>query len=157
MAKRSAVKPARLDLKTFERAVHVTHRAAAGRFFAENVPWLERGAQFDLQIALLQIADEGKTKFKMRREPVKFERITGVAQIADDIAKIRFTKMRQHPAVMDVCAPAHEIVFVRLLPKFRDKAAQQEMLGEAHARMRRHFKRAHFHEAKPASSAFGRI
>src|SRR5471030_3324943 len=45
----------RLDLQAFERAVHVTHRAAAARFFAEDVPRLERGAKFNLQIALFQI------------------------------------------------------------------------------------------------------
>src|SRR5471030_1276258 len=63
----------RLDLQAFERAVHVTHRAAAAGFFAEDVPRFERGAKFDLQIALLQIADARKTKFKMRREPVELE------------------------------------------------------------------------------------
>ena len=76
MAKRSPDESARLDLQAFQRAVHVTHRAAAAGFFAEDVPGFERGAEFDLQIALLQIADARKTKFKMRREPFGLERIT---------------------------------------------------------------------------------
>ena len=151
-----ADEPARLDLQAFERAVHVTHRAAAAGFFAEHVPRFERGAQFDLHIALRQIADARETKFKMRREPLELERITGLAQIADDILEIRFAKMRQHPAVMNVRAPAHEAVCVRLLPEFRDEAAQQEMLREAHPRVRRHFERAHLDEAEPAAAAFRR-
>ena len=109
---------ARFYLQAFERAIHVTHRAAAAGFFAEDVPRFERGAEFDLQIALLQIADAREAKLKMRREPVVFKRITGLAQIADDIAKIRFAKMRQHPAVVDVRAPAHEIVFVGSFQNF---------------------------------------
>src|ERR1035441_2424137 len=92
------------------------------------MPRFERGAEFDLQIALLQVADAREAKFKMRREPVELERITGFLQIADDVAEIRFAKMRQHPAVVNVRAPAHEIIFVRLVPEFRDEAAQHQML-----------------------------
>ena len=75
----------RLDLQAFERAVHVTHRAAAAGFFAEDVPRFERGAELDLQIPLLQIADAREAKLKVRREPIKLERITGLAQVADDV------------------------------------------------------------------------
>src|ERR1019366_5377652 len=116
------------------------------------MPRFERGAEFDLQIALLQCADARKPKFKMRREPVELEQITGLAQVADDIAEIRFAKMRQHPAVMDVRAPAHEIIFVRLLPKLRDEATQYQMLGKTHARLRRHFKRAHLDKDETSRS-----
>ena len=86
MAKRSPDESARLDLQPLERTVHIAHRAAAARFLAEDVPRFERGAEFELDVALFQIADARKTKFKMRREPVGLERITGVAQIMDDVA-----------------------------------------------------------------------
>src|SRR2546422_7041798 len=36
-----------LDLEAFERAIHVADRPAATRLFAEYVPGLERGAEFD--------------------------------------------------------------------------------------------------------------
>src|SRR5215216_4636075 len=65
--------------------------------------------------------------------------------------------MWEHPAVMKVRAPAHEIVFVRLVPEFRDQPAQEEMLRETHARMRWHFKGAHFNEAQSAGAAFGGV
>src|SRR6185436_11135158 len=64
---------ARLDLQPFERTVHVTHRAADRAFFAEDVPRFERGAQFDLQIALLQITDAREAKLEVWREPVELE------------------------------------------------------------------------------------
>ena len=65
--------------------------------------------------------------------------------------------MRQHPAVVNVRAPAHETVFVWLLPELRDEPAQQQMLREAHLRVRRHFKRAHLDETEPARAAFRRV
>ena len=45
---------------------------------------------------------------------------------------------------------------VGLLPEFRDQAAQKQMLGEAHPRVRRHFERAHLDQPQAAAAAFGR-
>jgi hypothetical protein len=92
----------------------------------------------------------------MRREPVELKRIARLAQVADDVLEIRLAKVREHPAVMDIRAPADEAVLVGLLPEFGDQAAQQQMLGEAHARMRRHLKGAHLDQPEPASTAFRR-
>src|SRR5271170_2101357 len=122
---------ARLDLQALKRAVHITHRATAAGLFAEDMPRLERSAEFDLNVALLQIADAREAKFKMWREPVELERITRLAQIADDIIEICFAEMRQHPAVMNVRAPADEVIFVRFVPEFCHETAQQKMLREA--------------------------
>src|ERR1043166_4163713 len=108
-----ADKSAHFDLQSFKRAVHVTNRAAAARLFAEDMPRFERGAKFNLQITLLQISNARKTKFKMRREPIEFERITGVPQIADNIAEICFAKMRQHPPVVNVRTPPHQTIGIR--------------------------------------------
>src|SRR5882724_1068961 len=60
-----ADKSARFNLQSFERRINVTHRAAAAGFFAEDVPRFERGAKFNLQITLFQIADARETKFKV--------------------------------------------------------------------------------------------
>src|SRR5216684_224504 len=136
-------------------AVHVTHRAAATRFFAEDVPRFERGAEFDVNIALLQIADARKAKLEVRCEPICLERKTRLAQIANDIPEIRLAKMREHPTVVNVCAPAQETAGVSLLPEFRDEAAQQEMLRETHPRVRRHFKCAQLDEAEATAAAVG--
>ena len=84
----------RLDLQTFQRAVHVTHRAAAPGFFTEHMPRFERSAKLELNVALLQIANTRETKFEVWRKPIELEGITGFLQIADDVAEIRFAKMR---------------------------------------------------------------
>ena len=45
----------------------------------------------------------------------------------------------------------------RVLPETGDKGAQQQLLDEAHARVRRHFKRPEFQQAKPARGAVGGV
>src|SRR6185503_7610778 len=104
---------------------------------AEDMPGFKPGAQFDMNIALREIADARETKFEVWREPVELEWVPGVAQVVNHILEIRLAKMRQHPAVVNVCSPSHEIVRVGMLPEFRDQPAQQKMLGQAHARVRR--------------------
>ena len=56
--------------------------------------------------------------------------------------------MRQQPAVVQLRAPARDGRAVRFAPEFRDEAAQQEMLGQAHARVWRHLEAAEFHQAE---------
>ena len=46
---------------------------------------------------------------------------------------------------------------VGLLPEPRDERAQQELLGQAHARVRRHLEGAHLQQAEPAAAAVGRV
>src|ERR1039457_6549635 len=91
-----------------------------------------------------------------RREPGELKWITRFAQIIDDVAKIRLAKVRQHPAVVNIRAPAHETVVVRLAPKLRDQPAQQEMLCQTHACVRRHFKSAHLDKTEATGAAFRR-
>src|SRR5207244_2906329 len=137
-------------------AIHVADRPAATRLFAEYVPGLERGAEFDYDVTLSKVADARKAKLEMRRKPVELERIPRVAQIAEDVLEVRLAEMRQHPAVMEVGAPAHEAVPVWLAPELADESAQQEMLGETHARMGRHLEGAHLDEPKTAIAALRR-
>ena len=43
-----------------------------------------------------------------------------------------------------------------MLPEFRHKSAQQEVLGETHLCVRRHFKSTHFEQAESSAAAVGR-
>ena len=65
--------------------------------------------------------------------------------------------MRQHEAVVQRRAPAHETAVLRLAPEPGDERAQQQLLGEAHARIGRHFEGAEFDEAEAAGRPVGRI
>src|SRR6266571_4916988 len=55
-----------LDLEAFERAIDVTDGRAATGFFAEHVPGLEGGAEFNLNIALDEFTDARKAELKVR-------------------------------------------------------------------------------------------
>ena len=78
-------------------------------------------------------------------------------QVIEDIAKILFDKMREHEAVMQSRAPADEFFLAGIFPKARDERAQEKLLGQAHAGVRRHFEGAQFHQAEPSAAAVGRI
>jgi hypothetical protein len=110
-----------------------------------------------MKIAQLQVADEREAKLEVGREPLEFERIARGAQVADDVLEVGRAEVRQQPAVMDVRAPADQAVFVGLVPEPGDEAAQEEMLREAHARVRRHLEGAHFDEPEAARAGFGRV
>jgi hypothetical protein len=102
----------------------------------------------------IEVADLRKTKFKMGAEPTGLHRIAVLAQIVDHLAKIAPDKVRQHPAVVDVGAPADERLGVGLLPEARDEGAQKKLLGQAHAGVGRHFKGAHFQQAETGRRCF---
>ena len=56
--------------------------------------------------------------------------------------------MRQHEAVSERRTPAHEFAGGRIFPEAGDEGAHQQLLGERHARVGRHFETAEFHKAK---------
>ena len=64
---------------------------------------------------------------------------------------------RQHEPVVQLRSPAHEVALIGHAPEARDEREQQQLLREAHARVRRHLERAELDEAEPAGRAVGRI
>lgn len=66
-------------------------------------------------------------------------------------------EMRQHEAVMQHRAPAHRLALHRRFGAARDDRPDQQLLGQVHARMRRHFKAAEFHQTQPPGRAIGGI
>ena len=65
--------------------------------------------------------------------------------------------MRQHEAVVQAVSPGNQLLPVRLSPELRDQRPHQELLGQAHARVRRHFEGAQLEQAEPRSGAVWRI
>src|SRR5215472_3076534 len=101
----------------------------------------------------LEIAELRKTKLEVRREPVGFYGVTILLQILSHVLEIAPDKMRQHPAIMNVSSPPDQAVSVRPLPKAGDESAHQQLLGQAHAGMRRHFEGAHLDKTQSAGTA----
>ena len=94
----------------------------------------------------------------MRRKPRRVELVPpvlGHREIFENIVEVHLDKGRQHEAIMQRCAPAREFVMLRLLPEACDQRAQQELLHDAHARMRWHFKRAQLKQSEATGRAIG--
>ena len=92
----------------------------------------------------------------MRREPFGTQRVAGRVQLDDHVGKVLLDKVRQQEAVMQLSAPARQLRRrIGLAPEPRDQRPQQQLLGQAHARMGRHFKGAQFQQAQAARGAVG--
>ena len=66
--------------------------------------------------------------------------------------------MRQHEAIVQLCAPAHQTRGrVRRTPETRHEGAQQELLREAHPLVGRHFEGTQLEQPQPPGRAIGRI
>ena len=70
------------NLKTLKRGIHVARRALAGRFLTEDVPWLEGGAQFEIDPAVMNGTEFRKAELEERPQPFALERDTAFLQIA---------------------------------------------------------------------------
>src|SRR6516225_4953598 len=119
------------------------------------MPGFERLPNFQVNVPGIEIADVGKTKFKVRVKPLRLYWVAAVLKILNHITEVTPNKVREHPAVMNLSSPMHEALVVGLLPEPGDKGAQQELLRQTHARVRRHLKRPHFQKAKPACTGLG--
>src|SRR5688572_4285225 len=118
------VEPAHADLQALDRRVDITHRAADSALLAEHVPRLERLAELDLDGAEAHGAVARKAELEVRREPAYVELVTRAVHVADDIDEVAPNVKRQHEFVVELRAPAHEVVGVRLAPETRDQRQQ---------------------------------
>ena len=92
----------------------------------------------------------------MRREPVGVELVAECIELVDDIAQVVPHEVRQHEAVVQLGTPALQARrLVRLGPEARHQRTHQQLLRQAHARMRRHLESAHLEQAEPAGRTVG--
>ena len=143
------------DLQTLDGRIHESSRSAAARFFAQDVPRLDRLSQFKFDAALIDRPNSRKSKLEVRGKPIRFERDTELARLRNHLVEIAPNKMRQQESVVQRRAPMHELVVIRLLPKPRDQCAQQKLLSQAHPRVRRHFETAKLDQAQSTRAAVG--
>ncbi len=126
-----------LGLQPLDRGFDIARRAAGRRLLAEHVPGFERLADFQFDATMGDAAIDGKAEFPLRLEPFRLEGVAGAGKIGDDAAKILPDEMRQHETVVQAGAPAHRRASLRLAPEPGDERANEQMLGEAHARVGR--------------------
>src|ERR1700692_3376996 len=114
-------------------------------------------AQFQMDAARGHGTNGGKAELEVGSEPVTAKSVSSPVQIFDDILPIRLHEMRQHEAVVQAVSPGNEFLPVWLPPELRDQRPYQELLGQAHARVGRHFKGAQLKKAETGSGTFRRI
>ena len=123
------------------------------------MPGLERLAQLEFDAARGEVAVLREAELEMRREPFDLQRDSPQrVLLGEHVREVLLDEVRQHEAIVQLGAPAREPRRrVRRLPEARDQRAQQQLLREAHARVRRHLERAQLQQAEPAGRAVGRI
>ena len=93
----------------------------------------------------------------MRCEPLGLHGEAGAPQVADNAFQVGPQEVRQHEAIVQRRAPAHQRLPVGLLPEPGDERADEQLLGEAHARMRRHLEGTELDEAQAAHGTVRRV
>ena len=144
-------------LQPLDRRIDIAHRAAGGALLAHHVPWLKRTAQRERDAAGMQLAHQREAERKMRRKPAALEGVTGFTQIRQHIVEIHLYERPEQEAVVQLGAPARQARGVRRVPEASDQRAQQQLLHQAHARVRRHLEAAQLQQAEPASGPVGRV
>src|SRR6266700_4098043 len=90
-------------------------------------------------------------------KPLRIEMIAGgAAQIVQHAEKVLPDEMLQHEPVVQGRAPADGGAALRLAPEPGDQRAHEQLLCQAHARVRRHFERAEFDQAEASGRTVGR-
>ena len=122
--------PENAHLKAFERGIHIARGALTGRFLAEDMPGLEGGAQFEIDPAVVDGTELGKTKLEERPQPLALERDAALLQVAADFFDVGPDVVRQHEMIVQRGSPADRVVFERLLPKKKDERTDEQALHQ---------------------------
>ena len=121
------------------------------------MPGLQGAAQGQLDAARLDLTDQRKAELEMRLKPGHVEGVTALFQLGQHVLKVHADKAGEQKAVMQLGPPARELAAVGLAPEAGDQRAQQQLLRNAHARMRRHLEGAQFKQTQAAGSRVRRI
>src|SRR5262249_15871426 len=154
MARR--VEALQLDLQALDRGIDEAGGAACGDLLTQDIPGFERLAQLQPNPAVRDLAVNRETELALAIEPLRIEAIALAADFIQHVEEILPDEILQHEAVVQCRAPAHHGAAKRLAPQPGDERAQQQLLGETHARIGRHLDRTEFDKAEAAGGAFRR-
>ena len=147
-----------LDLQALDRAVGVADGAADGAGLAEDVPGLERLAELEVDAVGLDLAAEREAELGLRLEPVgahvEAVRRGGRAARRGSPAQTKCGSMKRS------CSTVPQRVRVPVtgrVPEPGDQRADQQLLGERHARVGGHLEAAELDEAEAAGGAVGGV
>src|SRR5262249_481725 len=137
-----------LHLQPLNRRVDEARGYASGRIFAQHVPRLESVSQFQPDAAGGDGALARKTKLAPGRKPLRTEGVGGAAEIVQNVKKVPPNEVFQHESVVQRRAPTYRRATLWRAPEPSGQRAQEKLLRQTHARVRRHFERAKLHQAQ---------
>src|ERR1700757_4110373 len=145
-----------LHLQPLDRGVDEARGDASGRIFAQHVSRLQRVSQFKPDAAVGDWAIERKTKPTLGMKPLRVEVIAGAEEIFQNVEKVPPNEVFQHELVVQGRTPTYRRTALRLAPETGHQRTQEQLLRQAHARVRRHFERAELHQTQPSGWTVGR-
>ena len=100
----------------------------------------------------------GKRNSRCGRNQFLSSAKAGLLHLRHDVGEILLDEMRQHVAVVQLGAPARQSQrLVGFAPESRHHGAQQQLLREAHALMRRHLEGPQLQQSQSSGGAIRRI
>src|ERR1700678_1265900 len=123
------------DLQPLDRGINEARGLAGNAFLAQDIPRLDRLAQFKPHAGVLHGAAEWETKLPLCLEPRRIEYVSGALEVLQHFEKIVPDKMFEHVAVVQRRAPTYRFAIKRGAPEPGDERAQQQLLSETHARV----------------------
>ena len=146
-----------LDLQAFDGGIDVAGRGRRDGLFAQHVPGLDGLAKLELDAVVGRLAQQGEAEFEVRHEPLRLEGHAPLAQFAENFKEILHDEVRQHEAVVQRRAPADQRLPIGHFPEAGDQRPHQQLLRQAHPRVRRHFEAAELDQPQAAGGRVGRI
>ena len=144
-------------LQALHRGINKAHCAADRALFAHHVPGFECLTQFEPDPIHFDFPAKGEAEFELGGEPFGLEVETMLAQVLQHTEEILPDETAKHETIMQGGAPAGEVTRKRLVPIAGNQGPDQQLLGERHARIGRHFETAELHQPKPPGRAIGGI
>ncbi len=112
------------------------------------MPGLERLPQFEVYPTVADRAEEREAELALSMKPFRIERIASGGEVIEHAEKVLPDEMLEHETVVQRGAPPHQRAALRHAPEPRDQGAQQQLLGQRHARIGRHLEGAEFDQAE---------
>src|SRR5208283_1078418 len=92
--------------------------------------------------------DKREAEFEMRREPLRLKFISAFPKLSQNVLPIEPHEMRKHETVVQGGSPTHQFLFTRRAPEMCDQSSKNQLLRDAHPRVRRHLESAHLDESE---------
>src|SRR3954471_121290 len=102
------------------------------------MPRFQRLAKTEVRAAYRHLAIERKPELEVRSEPLRIKAEAAVFQFVEHVGEVLADEPGQHEPVVKRRAPSRQLRVVWLAPEAGNQRPQQELLRQAHARVRRH-------------------